>query len=275
MPQTASRSAAPGPEGPGAPPRRFMWLTPDRLLYVGLIGAPSMRTMGSINLYVASQGSIRVRLPGGDWQAGELAVLPAYVPHQVSSEVRHIHALQIEAETVDPAALPVLLQHCGVVRAPEFAAQVRRRQAELHTAGHGQDLGALDFDSLFFGGALPPRALGPRIRAVVEAIKRDPSATLSAEDGARSVNLSFSRFLHLFKQEVGAPFRGFRTWKRARSLLHHVNREANLARVAQDTGYPDSTHFSHSIRQVYGLKPSDIFAGSRRLSIYAQEPQPA
>jgi len=87
-------------------------------------------------------------------------------------------------------------------------------------------------------------------------------------------HLSFSRFLHLFKQEVGAPFRSFRTWKRARSLLHYVNRESNLAHVALDAGYPDSTHFSHSIRQVYGLKPKDIFAGSRRLAVYDHAPSP-
>jgi AraC-like DNA-binding protein len=43
-----------------------------------------------------------------------------------------------------------------------------------------------------------------------------------------------------------------------------------LLELLLDTGYPDSTHFSHSIRQVYGLKPKDIFAGSRRLAIYAQ-----
>lgn len=275
MSQTLLRTAVSHPDASdtaGAAPRRFMWLTPDRLFYVGLIGAPSMRTMGSINLYVASQGEIRLRLPGTDWQCGELAVLPANVPHQLCSEVRHIHALQVEAETVDPAALPALLRHCGLLQAPEFVARVRR-QAQLQASAQGRELGTADFDALFFGGALPPRAIDPRIRAVVEAIKRDPSATLSAEDCARSVGLSFSRFLHLFKQEVGAPFRGFRSWKRARSLLHHVNRDTNLARVAQDTGYPDSTHFSHSIRQVYGLKPSDIFAGSRRLSIYA--PQPA
>ena len=57
------------------------------------------------------------------------------------------------------------------------------------------------------------------------------------------------------------------TWKRARSLLHHVTRETNLVHVALDTGYPDSTHFSHSIRQVYGLKPRDLFAGSRQLTV--------
>jgi AraC-like DNA-binding protein len=273
--QQPAPSSAPFIQKPsGSPSRRFMWITPDRVLYVGLIGAPSMRTMGSVNIYVAHQGSIRVRVQDGDWQSTELAVLPPYVPHQISAEVRHIHVLQIEAETVDLAALPAHLRGCGAVHAPGFVERVRRQQAELHDAGRDVDLESLDFDALFFGAALTPRRIEPRIQAVVSAIKRDPSAALSAEDCARSVNLSFSRFLHLFKQEVGAPFRGFRTWKRARSLLHHVNRDANLAHVAQDTGYPDSTHFSHSIRQVYGLKPSDIFAGSRRLAIYGHAPRP-
>jgi AraC-like DNA-binding protein len=251
-----------------APSRRFMWITPDRVLYVGLIGAPSMRTMGSVNVYVAQQGSIRVRVEGGDWHTTELAVLPPYTPHQVTAEARLIHVLQIEAETVDLAALPAPLQGCGALRSPAFVEHVRRQQAWLCTGGRDLDLQALDFDSVFFGAALAPRRVDPRIQRVVDSIKRDPSAALAAQDCAHSAHLSFSRFLHLFKQEVGVPFRAFRSWKRARSLLHHVNRDANLAHVALDTGYPDSTHFSHSIRQVYGLKPSDIFAGSRRLAIY-------
>ena len=42
--------------------------------------------------------------------------------------------------------------------------------------------------------------------------------------------------------------------------------------VALDIGYPDSTHFSHSIRQTFGLKPRDIFAGSRKLRIIVESP---
>lgn len=263
------------PSASCAPSRRFMWITPDRVLYVGLIGAPSMRTMGSVNVYVAQQGAIRVRIAGGDWHKTELAVLPPYMPHQVTAEARLIHVLQIEAETVDLAALPAPLNGCGALHAPAFVEHVRRQQAGLRAGGCDLDLHSLDFDSVFFGGALAPRLIDARIRHVVDGIKRDPSALLSAQDCAGSVHLSFSRFLHLFKQEVGAPFRSFRSWKRARSLLHHVNRDANLAHVALDTGYPDSTHFSHSIRQVYGLKPSDIFAGSRRLAIYADAPRSA
>jgi AraC-like DNA-binding protein len=263
------------PRGKARASERFMWLSPDRVLYVGLLGAPTVRTMGSVNLYVATEGAIRMRVAGGEWQVGPAAVVPPYVPHQVASEARLIHVLQVEAETVDLAALPAPLSACGVIDDATFVQRVRRGAQQLREQGRELDLAALDFDSLFFGRRLAPRCVDPRIQGVLDTIKRDPSATLAAEDCAQLVHLSFSRFLHLFKQDVGAPFRSFRTWKRARSLLHYVNRAANLAHVALDTGYPDSTHFSHSIRQVYGLKPKDIFAGSRRLAIYGEAPRSA
>ncbi len=69
------------------------------------------------------------------------------------------------------------------------------------------------------------------------------------------------------KDETNMNFRTFRAWKRGRNVLHHVNVERNLAHFALDAGYPDSTHFSHSLRRIYGLQPSAIFSGSRRLQI--------
>jgi AraC-like DNA-binding protein len=70
-------------------------------------------------------------------------------------------------------------------------------------------------------------------------------------------------------------FRAFRAWKRARHLLHFVNEDINLAHLAQDIGYPDSTHFSHSIRRFYGLQPRAIFSGSRDLAIWRSDPASA
>ena len=55
--------------------------------------------------------------------------------------------------------------------------------------------------------------------------------------------------------------------KRARQLLAHATSRHSLTRLAQDLGYTDSSYFSNSIRQVYGLRPKDILAGSRNLSL--------
>lgn len=259
------------------PPRtgRYMWLTPDRVLYVGLLGAPTTRTMGTVSLYVALEGHIDVRLGDGEWQSTELAVTQPYVPHQVRCHARHILVIQIEAETVRLDALPPALQANGVVQAPELVGRIREQQCAIRERLADLDLHTSGFDQRLFGRQLPARALEPRIQRVVDLIKRDASAMLGADDYAAKVHLSFSRFLHLFRQEVGAPFRGFRTWKRARALLQYVNQDANLSHVALEAGYPDSTHFSHSIRQVYGLRPRDIFAGSRRLAIVGSAVQAA
>ena len=246
---------------------RLMWITPDRVFYAGLLGAPAMHTKGALVIYVAVEAPLRIRIDGGDWQTTEVAVVPPYVPYQIASDGRHVLDILVEPETLDMDLLPDLLRARGAVQAPEFAARVRGSHAQMVLAGRALDLQPGDFDRMFFGQTLATRSLDSRIASVLEKIKRNPTEQATAEACAANVKLSFSRFLHLFKEEVGAPFRTFRTWKRARSLLHHVNSDSNLVYVALDIGYPDSTHFSHSIRQLYGLKPKDIFAGSRKLRI--------
>ena len=129
-----------------------------------------------------------------------------------------------------------------------------------------------EFDQLSFGEVLPDRNIDQRIRRSAARLNDFSGIKMTAADCAASVNLSPSRFLHLFKEQTGVSFRAFRAWKRARHLLHFVNEDINLAHLAQDIGYPDSTHFSHSIRRFYGLKPRAIFMGSRDLAIYRSDP---
>lgn len=250
---------------------RLMWLTTQRVFYAGLLGRAAVRTMGGHGVYISPAGAPpnRLRVGGGAWQSGELLVVPPQVPIEIESAHPLILNLLIESESVDPARMPDWLQHCGPVQAPAFVQRVRESHAQLLAASaRGQRFDGLDFDRQFFGAPLAPRALDARIRKVIDTINADPAAATSAEECAASVHLSFSRFLHLFKQETGMAFRAFRAWKRARSLLRYVRQTATLTDIALEAGYPDSTHFSHSIRQVYGLKPSDILAGSRRLALH-------
>ncbi|HEY2256487.1 MAG TPA: AraC family transcriptional regulator [Variovorax sp.] len=247
-----------------------MWLTSQRVFYAGLLGAAAQRSLGGYGIYLSpvAAAPLRIRIGAGAWQSGELVVVPPQVPHQVASDERLILNLLIESESVDPARLPDVLQRCGPVDAPAFVQQVRAAYGRLREASGRESFERFDFDALFFGQPLAPRCIDARIREVIDRINADPAAATSAEACAAAVQLSFSRFLHLFKQETGMPFRAFRAWKRARGLLRHVRQSATLTDIALDTGYPDSTHFSHSIRQVYGLRPSDIVAGSRRLAIH-------
>jgi AraC-like DNA-binding protein len=250
------------------PAGKIMILGEDRVAYAGLLGEPTERSFGCLTVYSPLASPLRVCAQGQAFETAGMAVIPPYVPHRVATRDRMIGVLMIEPESVDAARLPPALAG-GLARpvGEPLAQRVRESFLRLGRGDYGRDLTGVDVDLLFFGRMFERRVLDPRVAAIVDRINRCPHGQLSAEEGAQLAGLSFSRFLHLFRAEVGATFRGFRAWKRARSFLRYANGTPSLTDVALEIGYPDSTHFSHSIRQVYGLRPKDIFAGSRDLAI--------
>ena len=237
---------------------------------MGLLGEPSVRTFGAYSIYLSLRVPHRIRIGDGSWQSSALSIVPPQVPHRIMSGERMICNVLIEAETVAPAALPAFLQErsCGLDTSRLWT-RMRCALEAFERSDNKQFACTEDFDRAFLGEVLVRRGMDPRIDRIVAHIKRDPNQTHSAQECAAMIHVSVSRFLHLFKAEVGVPFRNFRTWLRARSVLYFVTQTANLASIALDIGYPDSTHFSHSIRNVFGLTPKSIFAGCRKLELYA------
>ncbi len=247
---------------------KVMLITPDRVAYAGLLGRPQTREFGSLTVYVSLGSPFQLQVGNGEWESAEIRVVAADTPHQIRTTDRLIGSIMIETESVCMDKLPSFLQASS---APDnlalIAATLRDAFAGLMDGSAPVELIRANFDRFFFGEALVPRSMEPRMAKVVNAIKSQPCDTQGAEEFASLVDLSFSRFLHLFKNEVGTTFRRFRAWKRARSFLSYVNTELNLTDIALETGYPDSSHFSHSIRRVWGLTPKNIVAGSRRLAV--------
>lgn len=256
-------------------PRRaagVMFFGPDRIAYLGLLGSPATRSFGAITIYCSLGAPLRFSRNGRVWEEADVLVVPAYCPHRIASDDRRIGVLMLEPETVDAARLPDFLRPDGwsMDAYPEAAHRVRRAFQYFSGWQMGSEDDGIDIDHWFFGEKLPEARVDARIAPVVHRISDEPASLASADDGARLSNLSMSRFLHRFKESTGATFRGFRAWKRARSFLQYVNGDAALTDVALEIGYADSSHFSNSIRQMYGLTPKDMFKGSRRLRIFVQ-----
>ena len=250
---------------------RLMLISPERVFYAGLLGRPRQRCSGGTNIYCAMRGQLRITL-GKSEIKGEMALVPPYMPHSVESEHPSIICLVIEPETVGPSAMAGLSAGIAGADAVGIARRILGAYETLRRQEHRGGFTSHDFDELCFGEHLSARHIDPRIKLSAAKLNDFSGAKLTAADCAASVGLSPSRFLHLFKEQTGVSFRAFRAWKRARHLLHFVNEDINLAHLAQDIGYPDSTHFSHSIRRFYGLQPRAIFSGSRDLAIYRSDP---
>ena len=243
----------------------LMLITPERVFYAGLLGRPRQRCSGAFHVYVAIKGGLRLAAEGAVEGYSELAVVPPNLRHTIASDYRSVICVLIEPETVCAGALDLLAKRLAGAERQFFVGRIRAACEQLPCDG---DIFSSAFDIMCFGDALPRRILDARVVQAIAQIGRFSGDPVTAASCAAEAGLSSSRFLHLFKQETGISFRSFRAWKRARHLLHFANQDLNLAHLAQHIGYPDSTHFSHSIRRFYGLKPRAIFSGSRDLAIY-------
>ncbi|MFU8764707.1 MAG: helix-turn-helix domain-containing protein [Haliea sp.] len=253
-----------------APPSELaMMITRGRTVYRGLLGQPRQRTLGGLSIYATAGDPFSIRIGDAPVQNSRIVLVPPNVPVTISAPERLIDLILIEPEFVPVGSSRRALDAACV---DGSAAHRRLLGAFSEWSRQSQLLDCTDsaVDRYFFGRDLLPRRIDPRIAAAAALIAANSGDKHAAADHAAACGLSFSRFVHLFRDEVGMTFRSFCAWKRARAMLAYVTKGSSLTEVALQIGYPDSTHFSHSIRRIYGLRPRDIFSGSRRLAVHTE-----
>jgi AraC-like DNA-binding protein len=109
-------------------------------------------------------------------------------------------------------------------------------------------------------GPAPAYALDPRILRALEVIRQMDTSRISLEEVARAVFLSPSRFAHLFRDEVGLPFRRYVLWRRLTRAMLAVGRGHTLTAAAHLCGFSDSAHLTRACVQMFGMPPSVMMA---------------
>ncbi|KFI28388.1 AraC family transcriptional regulator [Haematobacter massiliensis] len=244
-----------------------MMIGRDRIYYCGLVGnSMHRRELGAVAVYVAPNRDLEIAQGAGPARRVDVAVVTPYTPHRLRTASGSIACLLIEPESITQQEIGALT---ATPPGPDIADRIRRAAGSVAAMEDAGGFSTSEFDRLFFGRAFGRRELEPRIARALDLLHDDPEEAVSAEACAAAVDLSTSRFLHLFKETTQTSFRSHRMWRRARRFMDHANRETSLTDVALDLGYPDSSHFSHSIRRVFGLQPRFIRMGSRRLRVFA------
>ena len=99
--------------------------------------------------------------------------------------------------------------------------------------------------------------MDPRITWAVDEIQRRVAEPLTVAQLAAAVNLSPSRFAHLFQQETGVSpirYRFEQRMTRARALLESGAMSVKQVRAA--VGCADPSHFARDFRRFHGVSPS-------------------
>lgn len=96
-----------------------------------------------------------------------------------------------------------------------------------------------------------------RIELIISKIKKDTAAPWDTRTLAIMVNLSPSRFRHLFKQETGTTpaqyLKDFRLSKAERMLRTTF---LSIKQILKQVGITSNAHFVYDFRRKYGTTPT-------------------
>ncbi|HEX2533458.1 MAG TPA: AraC family transcriptional regulator [Chitinophagaceae bacterium] len=105
---------------------------------------------------------------------------------------------------------------------------------------------------------LPP--LDERIVTVIRTIRQNIHQNISAASLAAEVHLSEPRFLHLFKEQIGATLRQYVLWMRLAAGTQAFIEGRSSKEAAYEAGFSDPAHFSRTFMQMFGAQPSSYAA---------------
>ncbi|WDE11773.1 helix-turn-helix transcriptional regulator [Thalassomonas haliotis] len=78
-------------------------------------------------------------------------------------------------------------------------------------------------------------------------------ANWRAAEVAGQLALSQSRFLHLFREELGIAWRPYLLWRRMMCALRAILNNASATEAAHLAGFSDSAHLSRTFRNSFGM----------------------
>jgi AraC family transcriptional regulator len=110
-------------------------------------------------------------------------------------------------------------------------------------------------------GVPPSRRLDARVTRVLAAIRGSDELRISIDAAAEMAFLSPSRFAHLFKQQVGLPFRRYMLWRKLTRAMLVIGRGETISTAAHEADFSDAAHLTRTFHQMVGLAPSLLMRG--------------
>lgn len=110
-------------------------------------------------------------------------------------------------------------------------------------------------------GAPPARRLDSRVTEVLRRIREANDLRMSLKDAAGAAFLSPSRFAHLFKQQLGLPFRRYLLWRKLTRAMLEIGRSGTVTAAAHAADFADAAHLTRTFVEMFGIPPTVMLRG--------------
>ncbi len=219
----------------------------------------------AIQIVITVEGTVGIRgRRGADWRMGNGVIVRPDVAHAFNGNGALGAMLFVDPESAEGVWLRSSLRDeitlVPASRVLSCAGELRRL---LEQPLESLQIGALIKHCVhsLSAGAPPSRRVDERVTRVLGAIRAADDLRMSIEDAAAMVFLSPSRFAHLFKQQVGLPFRRYMLWRKLARAVLVIGRERTISTAAHEADFADAAHLTRTFYQMFGIPPSVMMRG--------------
>jgi AraC-like DNA-binding protein len=218
----------------------------------------------AIQIVIAVEGEMALRGKRGDWQSAPALIVRQDVEHSFDARGALGAMVLMDPESLEGAWLQRSLQKdITPVPSSRIAGCAGELRKFFDDPFQAMEVGALIkhcVQSLCTGVA-PSRSLDARVTRVLEAIRKSDELRMPIEDAAGLGHLSPSRFAHLFKQQVGLPFRRYMLWRKLARAMLMIGRQQTISEAAHAADFADAAHLTRTFYQMFGMPPSVLMRG--------------
>jgi AraC family transcriptional regulator len=218
----------------------------------------------AIQIVIALEGEIAVSGGDDEWHTARGVVIAPDVEHRYDSRDALGAMLFVDPESSEGVWLGASLQQ-KITLVPErrVGACVEELKRFQERPMESLELGALIRHCVqaMSAGAPPARRIDSRVTNVLRQIQRSDDLRMSLESAAAVAFLSPSRFAHLFKQQVGLPFRRYLLWRKLTRAMLVIGREGTATAAAHAADFADAAHLTRTFIQMFGIPPSVMLRG--------------
>ena len=232
----------------------------DRALYIGELPATGWHRHASAVLLIGLSGRFAVHLPGGVVNSCHSALIDAGIDHVFDPRGERVALMYLEPDSPEARRLRGHFRENGPVIWDPAIRPVSR-------SSFGNYLSAFDLPSLLCHPCPEPAFLDPRVENGLRYLRLSRGGPPDRQDTASAVQLSASRFNHLFRIETGVSFRSYRIWSQIRRAMFALAPRINLTEAALHGDFTDSSHFSRTFRKTFGMTPSSVLKPLKELTV--------
>jgi AraC family transcriptional regulator len=244
-------------------PRWYLWEGGFLLIGRGA-GVVPPHSHHAVQIVIALDGNVAVAGVDDEWRQGPGLVVKADTVHSFDALGSLGAMLFVDPESSEGAWLSSSVGHdISIIPAHRLASCVSGLLRFIE-----QPLESMEIRELIrhcvqalSPGAPSARGVDARVTNILAQIHKSDELRISLENAAEMAFLSPSRFAHLFKEQMGLPFRKYMLWRKLTRAMVSIGSERTIADAAHAADFADAAHLTRTFYQMVGMAPSALMRG--------------